>query len=126
MRSIVYWLTTVLVSFGLGMSGYMNYSHNPEMVANMQGLGFNEHFMSVLGFWKMLVPVALLFPGFGRLKEWCYAGVFFTLTGAACLHGFAGDGHMTAPLVILALALVSYALRPASRCVGGAIVPEFG
>jgi len=37
----------------------------------------------IIGFWKVLGGIALLAPGFPRLKEWAYAGIFFNMTGAA-------------------------------------------
>jgi hypothetical protein len=46
-----------------------------------------------------------------------YAGFFFKLTAAAASRAFVGDSaaDMVAPLVFLALAAASWALRPASR-----------
>jgi hypothetical protein len=78
----------------------------------------------ILGLWKVLGAVAVLVPGFPRLKEWAYAGFFFDLTGAAASRAFAGDGaaDILAPLGFLALVAASWALRPASRRLG-TIVP---
>jgi len=62
----------------------------------------------------------LLVPGFPRLKEWAYAGIFFELTGAAA--SFVARGEITddliAPLVLSGLAVASWALRPQSRTLG--------
>jgi hypothetical protein len=58
--------------------------------------------------------VALRLP---LLKEWAYAGIAFDLTRAAFSH--AAMGHpafkVIVPLVILAIAAVSWALRPAGE-----------
>ena len=43
------------------------------------------------GVWKALGAIAVLVPGFARLKEWAYAGIFFNVTGAAPSHWAVGD-----------------------------------
>lgn len=59
-------------------------------------------------------------PGFPRLKEWAYAGMFFNMTGAFISYlverdyGAAGM-HLTVAAGIVALVLASCALRPADR-----------
>src|SRR5262249_11291743 len=91
--------------------------------------GYPAYFARILGVWKVLGGIAILAPRFPRLKEWAYAGMTFELTGAAITDAVAGDvsqpwiyaGHITAPLVIAALALVSWALRPKNRVLGGAV-----
>src|SRR2546430_16157496 len=46
-------------------------------------LGYPVYLLTILGVWKLAGGVTLLVPGFPRLKEWAYAGIFFELTGAA-------------------------------------------
>jgi len=41
------------------------------------------YFLTIIGVWKVLGAIAILVPGFARLKEWAYAGIFFNVTGAA-------------------------------------------
>jgi len=84
------------------------------------------YFFAILGVWKFLGAVAILAPGFPRLKEWAYAGIFFDLTGAAlscaAVGGYGAYGfHVLAPLIIAGLMVASWALRPASRVVGVAV-----
>ena len=64
--------------------------------------------------------VTLLVPGFPRLKEWAYAGIFFELTGAVASFVARGEitGDLIAPLVLTGLAVASWALRPQSRTLG--------
>jgi hypothetical protein len=61
--------------------------------------------------------VAILAPRLPRVKEWAYAGIAFDLGGASVSHFAVGDSaaNVIAPLVFLAIAAVSWALRPASR-----------
>lgn len=111
-KAIGYWATTGLVSLmmlGSGI-GYLSGAMNEAMIDH---LGYPAHFVTLLGAWKLLVAPALLAPGFAKLKELAYAGLFFTLTGAAWAHISVGDGigEIVAPLVALALAMTSYALH---------------
>ncbi len=48
---------------------------------------------------------------------WAYAGMFFTLTGAAFSHTASGDpfGNVLVPLVPLGVVLASWAMRSARR-----------
>ena len=59
--------------------------------------------------------MALLLPGFPRLKEWAYAGAFFLYSGAVASHALVGDGpdRWGIAAVYGLLALISWALRPA-------------
>ena len=42
--------------------------------------------VTILGVLTLLAVLALLVPGFARVKEWAYAGVMFDLIGAAASH----------------------------------------
>jgi hypothetical protein len=121
---IAYWISTGLVAFFIGGGGgsqIWQYSVNPHGVVPL--LGYPMYFFAILGVWKVLGAIAILWPGFPRLKEWAYAGIFFDLTGAAvscaAVGGYGAYGfHVLAPLVITGLTVASWALRPPSRVVG--------
>lgn len=85
--------------------------------------GYPAYLLTILGVWKLLGVIALLVPGFPRLKEWAYAGFFFDLTGAAAsgiASGGAGDPGtaILLPLILTLILLASWALRPSSRTLG--------
>ena len=64
-------------------------------------------------------------PGLRLLKEWAYAGVSFAWSMAFLAHRLAGDGAAAFfPRVLLALLIVSYLTRPASRRLGPTTVPS--
>ena len=65
--------------------------------------------------WKVLGAIAIVVPGFPRLKEWAYAGIFFDLTGTFVSHLAVGDGAAQAapPFVIAIIMIASYVLRGA-------------
>jgi len=83
----------------------------------MEHLGYPAYFMTILGVWYLLAGVALLAPRFPRLKEWAYAGLVFTYTGAVASHLAAGGGAETliGPIGFTGLAFASWALRPPGR-----------
>jgi hypothetical protein len=119
-KSAIYWGATVLFCLALGAGGAADLALTEDMAQAMDHLGYPAYFARILGAWKLLGVVALLAPGFGRLKEWAYAGFVFNLTGAAASHLFVGDGVGGAlpPAVLLTLLAASWALAPASRRLG--------
>ena len=78
------------------------------------------YILSILGVWKLLGAVVIVAPGLPRLKEWAYAGVFFELSGAAASYVLHGEitSDLAAPLILVALAMISWALRPEGRVLG--------
>jgi len=124
-ESIAYWTTTGLVAFFIGGGGVgqlMQYHANPHGIVPQ--LDYPMYFFAILGIWKILGVLAILWPRLPLLKEWAYAGIFFDVTGAAAscaaVGGYGAYGfHVIAPLVIGALTVASWALRPTSRVLGG-------
>lgn len=119
-KTILYWSTTTLLALVLVAGGGAQLFRQPDAVAGLLQLGYPAYFASLLGSWKVLGAVALLAPGFARLKEWAYAGIFFEMTGAAVSHAAVGDCgayafHLIVPLLFAAMTLVSWKLRPAGR-----------
>ncbi len=116
-KNVIYWLATAFVAFGFVSGGVIDLIAGPDMVAGMAHLGYPAYFLTILGTWKVLGALAILWPGLPRLKEWAYAGMVFDLTGAAASHLASGDGvdKVIAPAVLLGLVAVSWALRPKSR-----------
>ncbi len=116
-KKIGYWATTGLLSLVYTFGATMELSHASRMVETVTHLGYPTYLLGILGTWKLLGVVALLSPRGARLKEWAYAGIVFDLTGALVSHATVGDGaaKLAPPLVLLALAIASWSLRPASR-----------
>jgi hypothetical protein len=65
----------------------------------------------------MLGIIAILAPKFKLLKEWAYAGIFFTMTGAVISHIVSNDIHpqIIAPILFSIFTVLSWYLRPESR-----------
>jgi uncharacterized membrane protein YphA (DoxX/SURF4 family) len=121
-RAAGYWTTTTLVALAFLTGGAAYLARADEPVRGMAALGYPAYFVTILGAWKLLGGLALLAPRLPRLKEWAYAGIAFDLTGAAFSHVAVGHPAAKAivPLAILGIAAGSWALRPASRRLGGA------
>lgn len=116
-RNIGYWAATGLTAFAFAAGGAMDLSRSPQVLEGVRHLGYPAYFAVILGVWKLLGALAIVAPRTPRLKEWAYAGIAFDLTGAAASHMASGDdaGKVMTPLVLLAIAAASWALRPASR-----------
>jgi uncharacterized membrane protein YphA (DoxX/SURF4 family) len=120
LKVLGYWVTTGLIAAVLLFGGAVDVAHPPSAVAFLAHLGYPAYFAMLIGTWKVLGGLALLAPRLPRLKEWAYAGVFFDLTGAAISHAASGDPppRVLVPLVMTALAVASWSLRPQSRKLG--------
>jgi hypothetical protein len=116
-RSAGYWLATVLVVAELGVGGVWDIARISYVRDLVVGLGYPSYFLVLLGIWKVLGAVVLLVPRLPLLKEWAYAGAFFTYTGAIVSHLTTGYALNELPLltVLTALTVLSWALRPPSR-----------
>ncbi|HEY9262162.1 DoxX family protein [Chitinophaga sp.] len=110
----MYWISTSLVVFVLGAGGVSDLLLQPYVVAGMKLLGYPAYFCVILGTWKVLGAVAITIPGYPRLKEWAYAGIIFDFTGGAVSHWSIADSGWKV-ILFLVFALISWALRPASR-----------
>ncbi len=111
----LYWASTIFAGLALGTSGAADLVRIPDVAEGIARLGYPAYFPMILGIWKLLGSIAIIIPGLPRLKEWAYAGLFFTLTGAAISHAVVGDpvGKILVPLALLAAAMTSWTLQPA-------------
>jgi uncharacterized membrane protein YphA (DoxX/SURF4 family) len=116
-QSIGYWICTVLIGLSFLSGGAAHLLSVPQVVEGITHLGYPAYFVTILGIWKVLGAAAILIPGFVLIKEWAYAGMFFELTGATASHVASGSDvrHIVVPLMLAALVVASWALRPESR-----------
>lgn len=116
-KLIWYWIITAVLSFCLFSGGLAQALQLPDVVKGFKPLGYPAYFISLIGIWKMLGIIAILVPGFKLLKEWAYAGLFFTMTGAVISHLASNDIHpqIIAPFVFVIFTVLSWYLRPANR-----------
>lgn len=79
---IIYWILTGLFVFVMAGSGIPNIMVNSMSVQGFHEMGYPTYIIPFLGWAKLLGAIAILVPGFPRLKEWAYAGLIFDLLGA--------------------------------------------
>jgi hypothetical protein len=98
---ILYWVFTVLI-LGLmlfsAMSTFMMPAGGEKIAAQIQ---FPLYIFTFLAVAKILGIIAILVPGYPRLKEWAYAGFFFDMAGAT--YAFIATGSPVsewAPMII--------------------------
>lgn len=112
-----YWIITAVLSFCIFSGGLAQALQVKGVVQGFKPLGYPYYFISIIGVWKVLGIIAILIPGFKLLKEWAYAGIFFTMTGAVMSHIASSDvsGQIIAPIVLAIFTVLSWYLRPADR-----------
>lgn len=124
MKAVSYWMATLVVSFELGLGGLCEVFGIPYLHSTITRLGYPEYFAFLLGLWKLLGALTLLLPGLARMKEWAYAGAVFCYTGAVASHFTMGDTTAAIwPIILAALALSSWALRPLGRTLEAPPIP---
>ena len=98
--NIAYWIVTGLFAAFMLFSAVPDAIPTPEAVKFITDLGYPEYIIRFLGIAKILGVIAILIPGYPRLREWAYAGLFFDLT-AATASALAVEGFNPMQLFML-------------------------
>ncbi len=116
-NKIIYWVATIWLALGMTSTAIVQLIKMDEEVANFTKLGYPLYLMTIIGVWKILGVVAVLIPKFPLIKEWAYAGFFFTMSGAIISHLAIGDEASTlfGPVLLLVLTVVSWYFRPDTK-----------
>jgi len=115
---ILYWVFTGL------LSAFMLFSAIPDIIVIKDAidlvsghLGYPKYIIPFLGVAKLLAAIAIIIPGFPRIKEWAYAGLVYDLAGATYSSIAMGDPFMgpqggwifmILPFTVLALSYTFY------------------
>jgi len=79
----LYWVFTILFSALMLFSSWSSILVNEDSIKLIHGmLGYPEYFIPFTGWAKLIGAIVILIPGFNRIKEWAYAGLFFDLVAA--------------------------------------------
>ena len=78
----LYWIFTGLFAAFMMFTAIPNIISEPESVAFITQLGYPAYFIPYIGVAKALGVIAILIPGFPRIKEWAYSGLSFDLVSA--------------------------------------------
>lgn len=107
---IAYWIFTGLFAFVMLGSAIPDILVIPMAVQGFKEIGFPAYLIPFLGWAKLFGVAALLIPGFPRVREWAYAGLFFDLLGAT--YSVANSGKSVSNwlpmLVIIGVGIGSY------------------
>lgn len=131
LKVIGYWATTAVAALDLLAGGVTDLVHGRTAIVMgepvtevLKHLGYPVYVLTILGVWKLLGGIALLAPGFPRLKEWAYAGACFVYMGAVASDLVLGRDDpgtfIWPPLIFAVITMASWALRPPSRTLGRA------
>ncbi|HNH21829.1 MAG TPA: DoxX family protein, partial [Ferruginibacter sp.] len=85
-NKIIYWIATGWLSLGMLSTGIVQLLKTKEEAALFADLGYPAYLMTLLGILKILGVIVVTIPGLPRLKEWAYAGFFFSMAGAIFSH----------------------------------------
>ncbi|HLP95521.1 MAG TPA: DoxX family protein [Saprospiraceae bacterium] len=116
-HKITYWIATVWLALGMVSTAVVQLLKMQEEADNITHLGYPLYLLNILGVWKLLGVVAVLAPGLPRIKEWAYAGFFFSMSGAVLSHIAVGNPaeKIFPSLLLLVLTIVSWLFRPSDR-----------
>ncbi len=113
----MYWLASIAAAALFAVPGSALLLGIPHFTVEMARFGYPGYFLLPFGLLKILAAVTIVAPGFPRLKEWAYAGMVFDTIFAVYSRAALHDPlpQIILPLVIGALVLTSWALRPSTR-----------
>ena len=116
-NKIIYWVATLWLALGMTSTGIVQLIKMKEEAEMFTRLGYPHYLLTILGIWKILGVVTILIPKFPVVKEWAYAGFFFTMSGAVFSHIAVGDEakEFFGPVLLIVLTVVSWYFRPAER-----------
>jgi hypothetical protein len=80
---IIYWTSTIVFAVFMAFTAIPSLMNVKEALDAMARLGYPLYFTKFIAVAKILGAIALLVPGFPKIREWAYAGLFFDLIGAA-------------------------------------------
>ncbi len=108
---ILYWVFNGLFAIMMFASGVPALMSSPAEIAGIHdGLGYPVYFVPFIGAAKMMGAVAILVPGYPRLKEWAYAGLTFDVIAAtfSLYYRPQPDGKWYYMFIFWALAAAAY------------------
>ena len=104
--NILYWVFTILFAGLMAFSAVGGLQPSEDAIKILHdGMGYPVYFIQFISYAKLLGAVTILVPGFKRIKEWAYAGLFFDLAGAI-YSGFASAGKFDPMMLTMLIWIV--------------------
>ena len=111
-KRIIFWIATIIIVLWEGVMPLGTLLFKPEYVTfGTRPLGYPDYFAYALVIFKVLGVIAIAYPNTpAKLKEWAYAGLFFSLIFAFISHACVDKniGFMLMPLVVGIILAISY------------------
>lgn len=119
-NKIIYWIATLWLALGMLSTAAVQLVKAKDGAGGLTSLthlGYPVYLLTLLAVWKILGVIAVLIPKFTLLKEWAYAGFFFSMSGAIFSHLAVADAakELFGPGLLLILTVISWYFRPAGR-----------
>lgn len=123
-RPVVYWVSTGAIAAEALAGGVLDLVRYGPYLRTLTDLGYPAYLATIMGVAKVASGVVVLAPGLPRLKEWAYAGILVNMLGAAAsqLLGAHSAAAALPPLLLGAVAVTSWATRPADRRLAGTLL----
>ena len=80
---LTYWILTGVFAAFMLLSAIPDIFMSTDAVTFITALGYPRYIIPFIGVAKLLGAVAIVVPGFPRIREWAYAGLIYDLIGAA-------------------------------------------
>ena len=116
-NKIIYWTSTSFLSLGMLAGGIQQMFQIGGYNEIVTQLGYPLYMLSILGTWKVFGVIAILIPKRPLLKEWAYAGFFFSMSGATISHIAVGQPitESLPSITLLLVVIVSWYFRSNDR-----------
>jgi hypothetical protein len=105
--NIFYWIFTGLLAVLMLFSAIGGLMGGADGAALFKHLGYPLSLLTFLSVAKLLGVVAILVPGYPRVREWAYAGFTFDLLGAMYSFIAVGDPASSWLPLIIGLLLIA-------------------
>jgi len=100
--NLLYWIFTILFSGLMIFSAIEGIKPTDDAIKMFHDyLGYPVYFIPFISIAKLIGSIAILVPGFRRIKEWAYAGLFFDLAGAIYSNFMAAPKFDPSMLILL-------------------------
>jgi len=109
---IFYWIFTSLFALLMIGSSIPDVGSSPVAAEGFRQMNMPAYLLPFVGVAKLLGVLAILIPGYPRIKEWAYAGLVFDLLGATWCIKSSQPGaawmFMALPLLLAAGSYIFY------------------
>ena len=103
----IYWILTGLSSAMMLFSSIPNILSVPQAVdLVITHLGYPTYFLPMIGVAKLAGAIAILVPGFPRIKEWAYAGLMYDVLAAIYSSISVGDPASQWIVILIPIILI--------------------